>query len=126
MSPRRKKQKLELHRDPIFGFYFMMVVGGKESDAMRKFCRRFNLRPPDIVLDTNLGSFAENADSPYCGLIWVEEDASASTIAHECAHATAHVCRVLQLDPRQADEFQASYTGWLVRNMTRLYYRRGK
>ena len=121
-----KKAKTTVLVDPIFGLHFMMVVGGKESDAVSKFCRKIDAPMPDVELDKSRGSFSYNNSAQNNGLIWVEERASASTIAHECAHATAHVCRVLELDPRQADEFQASYTGWLVRNMTRLYLKRAK
>lgn len=113
--------------DPIFGFGFLLVVGGLEADAIKAYQRKFNLGPAEgHIPGTNKGCFACNREVEYSGLIWVEKKASASTIAHEAAHATAHVCRVLSLDPREADEFQASYTGWLVRNLTRLYYRKAK
>lgn len=121
-----KAPKLKYLTDPIFGFHFLVVVGGKESDAMRKFCRTFGFEYPEIQLDTNRGSFSHNDKSPYCGLIWLENGASAATMAHEAAHATAHVCRVLDLDPREADEFQASYTGWLVRELNKLYWRKNR
>lgn len=124
MSKRQDRAKSTVLVDPIFGFHFMLVVGGKESDAVRKFCKRLNLPMPDVRLDENRGCFCENESSRYNGLIWVEAKCGASTIAHECAHATAHVCRVFELDPRHADEFQASYTGWLVKELTKLYWRK--
>jgi len=119
-----RKPKSSILIDPIFGFHFMLVVGGKESDAMRRFCRKLGLPMPEARLDRSRGCFSFNRDEEFNGLIWIEDKARSGTLAHECAHATAHVCRVLELDPREADEFQASYTGWLVRNLTRLYYRK--
>lgn len=122
MKPKAKARHL---LDPIFGFHFLLIIGGKESDAMRRFCREFTFAYPEVELDKNRGSFSHNESARYCGLIWIEHKGSASTIAHEAAHATAHVCRVLDLDPREADEFQASYTGWLVHELNKLYWRKG-
>jgi hypothetical protein len=117
--------KTKYVKDYILGFHFLVCIGGTEIDAMRKFCSKFGfLFPDDVKEGSHRGMFAENASKPFCGLIWVEKKAGAGTIAHECAHAANHVCRVLELDPRHADEFHSSYLGWLVREVTAVYWRR--
>lgn len=111
--------------DPIFGFHFWMQVGGTEQGACNWYLKAIDKEL--IFCDgTNRGCFVEQTGVPFSGLIWVESDARLSTITHEVAHAVMHVCRVLDLDPRQADEFQAYYSGYLNKHFTKLYNRRTK
>ena len=121
---RRAKSKLLI--DPIFGFYFYLTIGGKEIDSIRKFCRKYKFDVPEGEFCTNLGSFTANMATAYAGSIWLGDGVGTGTIAHECAHAANHVCKVLELDPRQADEFHASYCGWLTKEAVKLFYRKGK
>jgi len=111
-----KKKKIE---DPILGFHWHLQFGGCENKAIKQFCKLYDFPFPEGELDL-AGGFTTNIKYPYVGLIWVRQDRYAATIAHECAHATVHVCRVLDMDPREANEFQASYTGYLVNEFFKM------
>lgn len=109
--------------DPVFGFHWYFQIGGTQASAFQWYCKKFNLKVPETD-ETNAGCFGENDSVKYTGVIWITEKAGGSTYSHEIAHAVMHVCRVLELDPRQADEFQASYTGYLSKNLNQLAYRK--
>lgn len=116
------KAKRKYLIDPILGFHWLLQYGGTEKEALLWYTNKFKLLPP-IFENKNAGCFANNDAVLYTGLIWVQKGGAASTMCHEIAHAVMHVCRVLELDPREADEFQASYTGYLGKHFTNLFYK---
>jgi len=106
--------------DPVLGFRFYLQYGGSEYEAYKWFEKLFEVRVPLTVnqhFDINVGSFGENPSQPYAGLIWLTKDCGGSTMAHEVAHAVTNVCRVLNMNPVNADEFYASYLGWLFKEV---------
>lgn len=115
---RIKRKKLV---DEVMGFRWYFQIGGSEDSAFKWYCSLFDLPPPPPhTLDNHAGCFGEHSHIPFTGLIWIRQGEGAGVMAHEIAHAVAHVCRTLELDPREADEFQASYTGYLMRNLNIL------
>lgn len=114
--------------DPILGFRFYVQHGGTEYEAYKWFEKLFGIRVPSTVnehYDSNAGSFGENSSQPYAGIIWLSKDCGGSTVAHEVAHAVTNVCRVLEMNPVMADEFYASYLGWLFKEVN-LFIQRKK
>lgn len=116
-----KKAKRKVLKDEILGFQWCFQIGGTEESAYRWFSKRYNL-PPAKLSGTNEGSFGHHESCEFTGLIWLNADCRASTLAHEAAHAVIHVCTVLDMDPREVDEFQASYIGYLVKHLNQLFY----
>ena len=118
MTVRRRKRVI----DKTLGFHWYMQYGGTAFDAQKWYCEKFDVRVPGSVAgeDYHHGLFVSVKAVPYSGLIWIKDTVGAIVMAHEIAHAVVHVCRVLELDPREADEFQACYTGYLMGELNRL------
>lgn len=115
-----KKAKRIKVKDPILGFLFYVQYGGTEYEAYKWFEKMTGCRVPSTVHqghELHAGSFGANSSMPYVGVIWISEKAGGSTIVHECGHATTNVCRVLEMNPVNSDEFYSSYLGWLFREV---------
>lgn len=113
--------------EEVLGFHWHFQIGGTEEEAIRWFCRIYNLPLPEPEThEGNVGSCTYSNRVRYAALIWLNKDCRSSTLSHEIAHAVVRVCSVLDLDPRQADEFQASYTGYLTKHLTKLFYQKKK
>lgn len=110
--------------DPTLGFTWHFQIGGSEASAIRWFCNKIGAELPKEDPAQNAGSFIYNKQYPYFAAIWIDKKSGGGTCAHEVAHAVMHVCRVFEMDPREVDEFQASYHGYLYRQLTSLFYRR--
>jgi len=106
--------------DPVLHFVFYVQHGGTEFSAYKWMLDTHGFRLPENVgpgVDGNSGSFGVNSAYPYWGVIWLAKDCGGSTVAHEVAHAVTNVCRVLELNPVNADEFYSSYLGWLFKEV---------
>lgn len=109
-----------IFNDDLLGFQWLVQVGGDDRSALEWYTERFQVpMPANWEFDSSRGVFAAHPQMQYAGLIWLEDDVRVSTSTHEVAHAVVHVCTVLDMDPRQANEFQALYTGWLNKHITR-------
>lgn len=121
--------KRKLVEDKALGFDFALQIGGLESEALSYFEKSFNIngpRPEGVDNGRKRGIFAYNDAYEFCGLIWIDKDSGGSVMAHESAHAAMHVCKTLGIDPIKADEFQARYTGFLVSELSKLFYTKKK
>lgn len=119
-----KRKKIN---DPVLGFRWYFQIGASEDSAYSWYCKAFNIPKPEphtIAESVHSGSFGSNKDIAFSGLIWIADKQGGTTMAHECAHAANNVCRVLELDPREADEFHASYCGYLFRELNKLFYKK--
>lgn len=120
MSNKVRLYKRKVIREPVMGFYWMLQYGGEESMALQWYSKALGVDTPENDDEANSGCFACNMSIPFSGLIWVCKDGGPSTVVHEISHAVMHVCRVLELNPVEADEFQASYQGYLMRQFAKL------
>lgn len=112
------KGRRKIIRDPILGFNFYVQVGGTSKQAEQWLEDLYDIRfPPEESKHFYPGVFGSHYSIPYAGLIWLDKKCGGSTMAHEVAHAVTNVCRVLEMNPINSDEFHASYTGWLFKEV---------
>lgn len=121
--------KRKVLNDYTLGFSFVLQIGGTELEAYQYYDKIFKINsnhPTGVNDNKKRGIFSYNECWPYCCLIWINKDSGAGTMAHESAHAAMHVCSTLGINPVEADEFQATYTGFLSRELANLYFKKKK
>lgn len=115
------KLKKKVIDDPIFGFNWLIIIGGTVNEAIKIYAKKVGVEPWKRG-NSPKGHFG-SCDNNHNGFIWLDKNKIESgLIVHECFHAATYMFERLGMTnlSEQTEELFAYYLEYLVKEVSKF------